>query len=61
MKNNAKIEDSILEGFEELLTIGLNSSSEILSKLLNNDVELKAEEIVSEKIDGLNPLALKRE
>ena len=53
MKNNAKIEDSILEGFEELLTIGLNSSSEILSKLLNNDVELKAEEIVSEKIDGL--------
>lgn len=29
MKNNAKIEDSILEGFEELLTIGLNSSSEL--------------------------------
>ena len=53
MKNNAKIEDSVLEGFEELLTIGLNSSSEIFSKLLNNDVELKAEEILSEKIDGL--------
>lgn len=53
MKNNANIEDSKLENFEELLTMGLNSSADVFSKLLNADVTFEPVEIASEKIEGL--------
>lgn len=53
MKNNANIEDSILESYEELLSMGLNSAADIFSKLLNAEASFEADAIVSEKIEGL--------
>lgn len=53
MKNNAKIDDAILENFEEVLSIGLNSSADIFSKLLNSEVKFDINEIISENIGGL--------
>lgn len=54
MKNNANIEDSILESYEELLSMGLSSAADIFSKLLNAEVSFEPEVIVSEKIEGLD-------
>lgn len=53
MKNNAKIDDSILESYEELLSMGLSSAADIFSKLLNAEVSFEPDFIVSEKIEGL--------
>ncbi len=53
MKNNAKIDAAVLESFEELFSMGLASSADIFSKLLNSEVEFNAERIVLEKINEL--------
>lgn len=53
MKNNVGIDDSVIEGFEEFLDIGLSSSADIFSKLLNAGVTFEADEIISEKAAGL--------
>lgn len=53
MKNNVGIDDSVIEGFEEFLDIGLNSSADIFSKLLNAEVTFEADEVISEKAAGL--------
>ncbi len=53
MKNSAGIDESVLENYEELLSIGLTSSADIFSKLLNSDVEFWTEEIIEERVEGL--------
>lgn len=53
MKNNSGMDDSIIEGFEEFLTMGLNSSAEVFSKLLNTEVDIEPLQIISENVGGL--------
>lgn len=53
MNNNTSFGTKQIESFSEVMEIGLNASSEILSKLLNNDVELNTQELNQEKIMGL--------
>lgn len=57
MKNNVGMEDSVIEGFEEFLAMGLGSSADIFSKLLNAEVVIEADEIISEKVAGLASFA----
>lgn len=53
MKNNAGIDNSVLEGFEEFLKMGLSSSIDVFSRLVNTDVNIEPDKIVSEKVEGL--------
>ncbi|MGN0612715.1 MAG: flagellar motor switch protein FliN [Porcipelethomonas sp.] len=53
MENNTSFSVSQTDGFNEVMEIGLNSSAEILSKLLNNGVELSTQQLNQEKIRGL--------
>lgn len=53
MNNNANIEESMLESFEELLSMGFKAASDIFSKLLNSTAIFESSEIVSEKIERL--------
>ncbi len=46
MINNTGIDDTAMEGFGEFLSMGLDSSAEIFSKLLNTDVSIEPENIV---------------
>ena len=53
MNNNTSFGNKQIESFSEVMEIGLQASSEILSKLLNNDVELNTQELNQEKVMGL--------
>lgn len=53
MENNTNYNNQQTDGFNEFMNIGLKSSAEILSKLLNNNAELGTVSFNSEKIYGL--------
>lgn len=53
MENNTSFNNSQTDGLNELMNMGLKSSAEILSKLLNNSVELGTNALNQEKIYGL--------
>lgn len=53
MENNTSFGAKQIDSFNEVMEIGLNASAEILSKLLNNDVELNTQVLNQEKIMGL--------
>lgn len=53
MENNTSFGTKQIDSFNEVMEIGLNASAEILSKLLNNDVELNTQVLNQEKIMGL--------
>lgn len=53
MENNTGFNNNQFDGFSEVMEMGLNSSAEILTKLLNNTVELNSKELKTEKIHGL--------
>lgn len=53
MENNTSFGTKQIDSFNEVMEIGLNASAEILSKLLNNDVELNTQELNQERIMGL--------
>jgi len=54
MENNTGINKQQFDGLNELMEMGLNSSAEILSKLLNNEVELGTEELNQESANSLD-------
>ncbi len=53
MDNNTSFGREQTEGFNEVVELGLNSSAEILSKLLNNEVAFNIQQLNQEKIKGL--------
>lgn len=53
MENNTSFGSGQIDNLNEVVEIGLNSSAEILSKLLNNDVEFNTQLLNQEKIKGL--------
>ena len=53
MENNTSFGNAQTDNFNEVMEIGLNSSAEILSKLLNNEVELSTQQLNQEMIKGL--------
>ncbi len=53
MENNTSFGTKQTDSFNQVMEIGLNASAEILSKLLNNDVELNTQVLNQEKIMGL--------
>lgn len=53
MENNTNFGSEQIDAFNEVIEIGLNSSAEILSKLLNNEVEFNTQQLNQEKIMGL--------
>lgn len=53
MENNTSFGREQTDSFNEVVEIGLNSSAEILSKLLNNEVEFKTQQLNQEQIKGL--------
>lgn len=53
MENNTNFGSEQIDALNEVIEIGLNSSAEILSKLLNNDVEFNTQQLNQEKIMGL--------
>ncbi len=53
MENNTSFGREQTDSFNEVVEIGLNSSAEILSKLLNNEAEFKIQQLNQEKIKGL--------
>ena len=53
MDNNTSYENKLTDAFNEVTEIGLNSSAEILSKLLNKEVSFETKKLDQEKIAGL--------
>lgn len=53
MENNTNFSSEQIDAFNEVIEIGLSSSAEILSKLLNNEVEFNTQQLNQEKIMGL--------
>lgn len=53
MDNNTSFGTKQIESFNEAIEIGLSASADILSKLLNNAVELNTQELNQEKVMGL--------
>lgn len=53
MDNNTSYENKLTDAFNEVTEIGLNSSAEILSKLLNREVSFETKKLDQEKIAGL--------
>ncbi len=53
MENNTGFGTKQTDSFNEVIEIGLNGSAEILSKLLNNTVELNTQQLNQEKVMGL--------
>ena len=53
MDNNTSYEKKLTDAFNEVTEIGLNSSAEILSKLLNREVSFGTIKLDQEKIAGL--------
>ena len=53
MDNNTSYENKLTDAFNEVTEIGLNSSAEILSKLLNREVSFVTKKLDQEKIAGL--------
>ncbi len=53
MDNNTSYEKKLTDAFNEVTEIGLNSSAEILSKLLNKEVSFETKKLDQEKIAGL--------
>ncbi len=53
MDNNTSYENKLTDAFNEVTEIGLNSSAEILSKLLNHEVSFDTVKLDQEKIAGL--------
>ncbi len=53
MENNTSFGTKQTDSFNQVMEIGLNASAEILSKLLNNNVELSTQVLNQEKIMGL--------
>lgn len=53
MKNSTNFNETQFDGLNDIVEMGLNASSDILSKLLNNDVSMTAEEMRPEKAGGI--------
>ena len=53
MENNTSFDRKQTDAFNEVAEIGLNSSAEILSKLLNKDVEINTQNLDQEQVAGL--------
>ena len=53
MENNTNFNKQQFDGLSDLIEMGLGSSAEILSKLLNNEAEFGLEELNNEQIETL--------
>lgn len=53
MENNTNFNKQQFDGFNELIEMGLESSFDIFSKLLNNETEFSLEELNQEEIQSL--------